>query len=122
MLFNLFRECILCGLIKDAVQEILREQVERLGADHLAGISQDTARVCTKAWKLLAQDLQATPGFHRVQYIQCGEHVGQLINQDMAKILPWLKDLGGLVARVHFVVFSDAQALLLTRFFGSVLV
>ena len=73
-------------------QEILREQVERLGVTQLAGIAQDSARVCTKAWRLLQQDLQAMQGFERVTYITCGERIGQLINQDLAKIHPWLQD------------------------------
>ena len=66
--------------------------MERIGADQLAGIAQDSARACTKAWNLLHQDIQAMPGFHRVAYITCGEHCAQLVNQDLAKIHPWLKD------------------------------
>ena len=78
----------------DAVwlKQQLREQLERLPA--VAGVSQDTARVCKKAWKELHRDLRAgNPARWRsLAYIDCGEHVSQLVAADMAKEIPWLQD------------------------------
>lgn len=76
----------------DAVwlKQQLREQLERLPA--VADVSQDTARVCKKAWKELNRDLRAgNPARWRsLAYIDCGEHVSQLVAADMAKEIPWL--------------------------------
>ena len=57
----------------------------------LSGLAQDTASVNKAAWRDLQPVLEAKYG--PVQYINCAEHVSQLILQDLAKAIPWLKDL-----------------------------
>lgn len=70
----------------------LRAQSARL--PYLAGLSQDTARNCRKAFRDVRAELslEDSPGWERVSYIDCGEHVCQLINQDICSALPWAKD------------------------------
>lgn len=57
---------------------------------HLAGLSQDTAAVCKAAFKQLQGELG--PDQPRCFYIDCNEHVSQLLAQDLARALPWMKD------------------------------
>ncbi|CAE7387760.1 GIP [Symbiodinium sp. CCMP2592] len=57
----------------------------------LAGLSQDTASTCRKAFRLLAEELRAS-GHHRLDYVSCGEHVAQLLHQDLARCIPWVQE------------------------------
>lgn len=62
------------------------------GVSHLAGLSQDTAAVCKAAFRQLHNEIGDQ--HPRCFYINCNEHVSQLLNQDLSRALPWLKDAG----------------------------
>ena len=71
----------------------LRSQVARIPV--LAGISQDTARNCRKAFRDLHAEMEGDAAWRTLFYIDCGEHVAQLVAQDISKTLPWVKDCRG---------------------------
>lgn len=86
------------------LKEQLRSMAERV--PNLCGVSQDTARTCKKAFRDLHQDLvRGDPGrWSRLAYVDCGEHVSQLLAGDLAGAIPWMKDSLQLL-------FSDSQML-----------
>ena len=76
------------------MKEQLRRQVDRIPA--LAGLSQDTARTCKKAFRELHRDLlRGDPAkWRRLSYVDCGEHVSQLLAKDLASSILWLQENG----------------------------
>ena len=77
------------GEDKDWLKKALLDSIEPITS--LSGLAQDTASVNKAAWRDLQPVLEAKYG--PVQYINCAEHVSQLILQDLAKAISWLKDL-----------------------------
>ena len=71
----------------------LKDQLKDVAAKipSLAGLAQDSAAVCKAAFKKLHADLPAVKQ-HRCFEIVCCEHQAQLLNQDLAAAIPWMKD------------------------------
>lgn len=61
------------------LKENLRAQTNL--SPELAGVGQDTARTCQKAFRLQNSDLMAAnrEKYGRLSYVDCGEHVSQLL-------------------------------------------
>ena len=74
------------------LKEQLKDHIDSI--PDLAGLSQDTARTCKKAFRELYADLiRGNPDkWRKLSYIDCGEHVSQLLASDLAKNTRWLKD------------------------------
>ena len=95
----------------DFLKGHLRKQIDRI--PFLCGLSQDTARNCRKAFREVTQELthEGRLGWCKVSYIDCGEHVAQLINQDICSRLPWAKDTGssGYCCGNFWLIFCGAS-------------
>ena len=79
------------SFLKQELQKVVQE------IPALAGISQDTARTCTRAFKDLHRDLSrgGETKYRRLTYVPCNEHVAQLLMADMSKRTPWMQDRFG---------------------------
>lgn len=71
--------------LKDRLKEVTGK------VTNLAGLAQDAAAVCKAAFRKLHSEMPLEQR-RRCFEIVCGEHQSQLLNQDIAKALPWLKD------------------------------
>ena len=90
------------------LKEQLKDHIDSI--PDLAGLSQDTARTCKNAFRELHADLtRGNPDkWRKLSYIDCGEHVSQLLASDLAKNTRWLKDWASqkrLSGKYHFSHF-----------------
>ena len=84
------------------LKDNLKEVADKV--PYLAGLAQDSAATCKTAFRMLHSEL---PAFKRSSCFEivCCEHQAQLLNQDIAKAIPWLKDcpVGMAAASLEFV-------------------
>ena len=71
------------------LKDNLKEVADKVA--YLAGLAQDSAATCKKAFRMLHSELPACKRSSCFEIVCC-EHQAQLLNQDIAKAIPWLKD------------------------------